>query len=370
MNLRRIDAAIASYGTKLGADGQARLAFFRGIWEIQQAAQERVHAVGSYQVSDADDLDVWYWDGTTSIFAQAPVRIDADLLVQTAREIAAYLTEHADLTPDDATALQAFAWEQLAGPQGAGEAEDADGTAQAGEAGSPTPAGDSAADAGGVEDPAGAPVLDCAPNPQLAGSDPADYLALVARWLEAGEVPGADLVVMALSLALRALLEPAQTAAMAAEHKAALAGYTTHAKPLRCPCCGGEPTLAYVGPTEASSGNGRILYCGQCGATWEVERVRCPHCGSRSQDKLHYVSVEGDEAHRIYACEECGRYTRTFFAPDATAGPSGSNTSAREALGLGAAFVPEVEDVVMATLDAVAQSDSYAQALAQAQAER
>lgn len=338
MNLKRIDAAIASYGTRLGADDQARLAFFRGIWEIQQAAEEKVHATGGYQVPAPADLDAWYWDGSTSIFANAPVATDAELLTQTARAIASYLAEHGGLSEADARALGSFDWERfLSAPSdvGAGAAQ-----AQAG--------------TGGTGD---------VPALALAGTDPADYLALAARWLEGAEVPAGDLVVMVLSLALRALLEPAQVSAMAAEHKAALDGYTTHTKPLRCPCCGGEPTLAYVGPTEASSGNGRVLFCGQCGATWEVERVRCPHCGSRSQDKLHYVSIEGDEAHRIYACEECGRYTRTFFAPDATATPGGAGVP-----GLGAAFVPEVEDVVMATLDAVAHSDSYAQALAAAKA--
>lgn len=325
MNLKKIDGAIASYDKDLADADKARLAFFRGIWGIQQTAEERVAAAAQaacglatatagYAVPDTADLDAWYWDDTTSIFAHAPVAIDAGELVRTAGEIAAYIAEQGSLTDEDAAALRAFDWGQLAG--------------------------DKAAVSG-------------APSLALAGSDPADYLALAAKWLEDAQVAGADIVLMVLSLALRAMLEPAQAAAMSAEHKAALAGYTTHTKPLRCPCCGGEPTLAYVGPTEASSGNGRVLYCGQCGSTWEVERVRCPHCGSRSQNKLHYVSIEQDDAHRIYACDDCGRYLRTFFAPDMK--------------GLGAPFVPEVEDVVMATLDAVAQSDDYAAALAKVQ---
>ena len=322
MNLKKIDGAIASYDKGLADADKARLAFFRGIWGIQQAAEERVAAAAQaaggpaaatagYAVPDAADLDAWYWDDTTSIFAHAPVCIDAEEFVRTAGEIATYVAEQAGLSEEDASALRAFDWACLAGGSGA-------------------------------------------PDLALAGSDPADYLALAAKWLENAQMAGGDVVLMVLSLALRAMLEPAQVAAMAAEHKAALDGYTTHTKPLRCPCCGGEPTLAYVGPTEASSGNGRVLYCGQCGAAWEVERVRCPHCGSRSQNKLHYVSVEQDDAHRIYACDDCGRYLRTFFAPDMK--------------GLGAPFVPEVEDVVMATLDAVAQSDDYAAALAKVQA--
>ena len=325
MNLKRIDGAIASYGKKLDDADRARLAFFRGIWDIQQAAGERVAAAAQatdgsaagYAVPDAADLDAWYWDDTTSIFAHAPVTVDAAELERTAGEIAAYVAERGSLSDEDAAALRSFDWKRLASGTGGKEQ-------------------------GGV------------PELALAGKDPADYLALVARWFEDAQVTGADVVLMVLSLALRALLEPAQAAAMAAEHKAAIDGYTTHTKPLRCPCCGGEPTLAYVGPTEASSGNGRVLYCGQCGATWEVERVRCPHCGSRSQNKLHYVSVADDDSHRIYACDECGRYTRTYFAADTT--------------GLGAPFVPEVEDVVMAKLDAVARSDDYAAALAKVQA--
>ena len=51
------------------------------------------------------------------------------------------------------------------------------------------------------------------------------------------------------------------------------------------------------------------------------------------------MSLEGDDAHRLYACDECGGYVRTRFIDPATLLP----------------FSPEVEDVVMATLDAVAQ---------------
>ncbi|MBS5450080.1 MAG: formate dehydrogenase accessory protein FdhE [Coriobacteriia bacterium] len=311
MNLKRIDGAIAARDTELDDAGKARLAFFRGIWGIQQAAQDRLAASGApaYTVPELDQLDAWYWDDATPVFAQAPVSVDSETLTRVCTELAAYIADNAGIDDEDVATLQAFDWTQLSS---------------------------------------------VVPDISLAGSDPADYLALVARKLEEQGAAGADTILMVLSLGLRALLEPAQSSVMAAEQKAALAGYTTHAKPLRCPCCGGEPTLAYVGPTPASSGNGRILYCGQCGATWEVERVRCPHCGTRSQEKLHYVSIEGDDAHRLYACDECGRYTRTFFAADAT--------------GIGAAFVPEVEDVVMATLDAVAQSPAYEAALERARA--
>ena len=76
----------------------------------------------------------------------------------------------------------------------------------------------------------------------------------------------------------------------------------------------------------------------------EFDRIRCPRCGTRNQGNLHYFNIEGDEGHRIGTCDECGSYIRTRFAGEGDNAP----------------YSPEVEDVVMARLDAVAMDPSFA----------
>ncbi|WP_418245429.1 hypothetical protein [Ellagibacter isourolithinifaciens] len=60
--------------------------------------------------------------------------------------------------------------------------------------------------------------------------------------------------------------------------------------------------------------------------------------------KVGYFNIEGDEGHRIGTCDECGSYIRTRFAGEGDNAP----------------YSPEVEDVVMARLDAVAMDPSFA----------
>lgn len=67
-------------------------------------------------------------------------------------------------------------------------------------------------------------------------------------------------------------------------------------------------------------------------------------CGMRNQGNLHYFNIEGDGGHRIGTCDECGNYIRTRFAGEGDNAP----------------YSPEVEDVVMARLDAVAMDPSFA----------
>ena len=59
---------------------------------------------------------------------------------------------------------------------------------------------------------------------------------------------------------------------------------------------------------------------------------------------MGYFNIEGDEGHRIGTGDECGSSIRTRFAG------AGDN----------APYSPEVEDVVMARLDAVAMDPSFA----------
>ena len=285
MNLSTIDAAIEAYRGTLPEADMRRLAFFRGIWEIQARSAERAGAAHPVDVPDASALEARYWAGEP-LLAHAPAHVDATLLAQTCVEIARYLAQDAGLDAQDVADLARTDWDALV----------------------------------------------AASDLALAGSDPQAFLEGL------GDVP--DVVRMVFSLALRPQVEPAQQAYMTALDAPLRAGYETHDKPLRCPVCGGAATVSCVGPTPMSAGNARRLSCTQCGCTWDFERVRCARCGTRMQGKLHYLSLEGDDAHRMHCCDACGGYTRTFFVKPGNA----------------AAYVPEVEDVVMARLDAAAAS--------------
>lgn len=108
--------------------------------------------------------------------------------------------------------------------------------------------------------------------------------------------------------------------------------------------CGTPASAAFVGETDAVDGRGRLLYCSTCGTQWAFDRIRCACCGTQSQTKLHYFHVEGDDAHRLQNCEECGDYMRTVF-----------QDSLKVPLSM------EVEDIVMANLDAIALDSRFRQ---------
>ena len=143
-----------------------------------------------------------------------------------------------------------------------------------------------------------------------------------------------QIAMSAVSLALRGLLEPVADALMDARKQADVA--MQH--PVQCPVCGCGATIAAVGASTSTSGGARQLFCTQCGTVWDFDRIRCARCGTRNQGHLHYYHVGEDDAHRIHTCDECGGYIRTVFQENILAPMS-----------------LDVEDVVMAKLDLVAQ---------------
>lgn len=110
--------------------------------------------------------------------------------------------------------------------------------------------------------------------------------------------------------------------------------------PLACPVCGYRETLSWVGEFTAHHGNERVKYCPLCATQWAFERIRCGRCGSKNQGHFHYTNEEHDNSHRILICDECHSYERVVFQEHLQS----------------PAFSIEVEDVVMAPLDALAQS--------------
>lgn len=152
-------------------------------------------------------------------------------------------------------------------------------------------------------------------------------------------VPESALPTLAVicACALRAhLLLPAKNAAQ---------DYTNSAdksvdSPLACPVCGYRETLSWVGEFTAHHGNERVKYCPLCATQWAFERIRCGRCGTKNQGHFHYTNEEHDNSHRILICDECHSYERVVFQEHLQS----------------PAFSIEVEDMVMAPLDALAQS--------------
>jgi FdhE protein len=294
MDLKSLDAALKAYQDKLPEETATRLAFFRGLWEIQDRNAHLVADQVGYEVATPAQLKQWYW-AEKPFFLQSPATIDIDLFVSALEEVAGYLADHAGLDEGNAATLRTYDWRALV-----------------------------------------------AEELSQAGYDPADYIETIRERAEKGDSAAtSSLATLVVALGLRAMLEPAARAAFAAVPDL-VEDNLRHDKPLRCPVCGGQATLAYVGDTASSQGKGRELYCATCGTVWEFERIRCARCGSTNQGKLHYFHLEGDDAHRLHECEECGDYIRTTFAEDVVA-----------------PFVPEVEDVVMTDLDQVAHDPRF-----------
>lgn len=185
----------------------------------------------------------------------------------------------------------------------------------------------------------------------LAGSKPEAFVVAFAQTLvDKGEDALDSAIAMdILSLALRCQLDkPAAKASKALKELRVF----EDPKPMLCPCCGSEPSISHVGAKTSSQGRGRALVCSQCGADWEFDRIKCAHCGEQNSTKLHYYNVEGDDAHRIATCDSCKGYMRTLFSQKGDLRP----------------VAYEVEDVVMANLDAIAADGRFEEAVAQASA--
>lgn len=297
MNIKLIDFAARAYERDGDTEACARIALLRPVWGIQARVAEQASAAletAGWCTPAADDLTSWYRAGMPFL-RKAPAPVDGALLAATAREVAEALAGSDSFDEATVRALRSCDWETL---------------------------------------------VECTAT-GLAGSDPAAYLDAVAASTTEGNGNLDDAVqtkLLVLALALRPQLDPVAEATMAALKPRLHKDRAKPSKPRRCPVCDSVPGLAYVGPTEDNKANGRTLYCAQCGATWEFERVRCVRCGTTDQEKLHYKSIEGDDMHRLHICDACNGYLRSFFSLD-------DNLRA---------FVPEVEDAVMANLDAVA----------------
>ena len=291
MDLKLVHEAVEAYANDAEAADRARLEFFEGLFAIQQEQADLVAAECGYEAPAAEDAGAWYWEGEAAL-AHAPISIDAASFSGFAAKVAAYMAEHAGFAEQAAAALAAYDWEAFC--------QKAD--------------------------------------LSLAGRDPMafleDFLVRIDEFDVPAELP-ANVAALVVRAALRPYLQVAQEAVMAAlgDEVSRRAGDA----PVACPVCGTPAGASIVHDGGAQGASGREQFCSSCGCQWPYERIRCGVCGQKNQGHLHYFHIEGDSAHRLQKCDDCGQYERVVFQSDIKTAPC-----------------MDVEDVVMARLDHVA----------------
>ncbi len=289
MDMSLVSRATDAYlGTLKGTD-HARLRFFEGLWEVQQA----VVPDRPYEPIGARAAEETFRAGR-SVFEVNSPEIPVEQYLDTLSRIVRYVAGMAGLPAGQPEALAAI-------------------------------------DFGAAIDER---------RLAVAAFAPATFISAVQESLgivgDSALKPAA--LAFVLASALTPFLEGPAALSMGVLDSAALEACDS----IDCPICGSAATIAYVGETPSSLGVGRRLWCGLCHTEWDVERIRCARCGGRSQDNLHYLHIEGDEAHRLHVCDECHGYIRTVFQADTTK-----------------PIAMPVEDVMMADLDAIARDRGY-----------
>lgn len=83
-------------------------------------------------------------------------------------------------------------------------------------------------------------------------------------------------------------------------------GYWPHGY---CPICAAWPILAELRGLDRS----RRLRCGRCGADWEVQWLRCIHCGEQDHQRLGSLVPEGGgETLKVETCATCRGYLKSI----------------------------------------------------------
>ena len=292
MDLRIIHEAIEAYKASASPADAARLDFFEGLFALQQQRADDEARSMSFNGLASDEAEAAYC-AFQPLLAKAPAVIDKTRFFGTCKRVSDYIADGAGLEEGVVEGLRALDWYKLVGQF----------------------------------------------DLKLAGSQPAEFVEGCLKGFDAfgigSDVP-ASIVMMVVSFALRAHLQPAAEQLFALVPKAVRAG-ARYEHPLSCPVCGSPATASHVAAASGIDGRSREQYCSMCGTVWPFERMRCGVCGTENATRLHYFHVEGDSSHRLQNCDECGQYQRMVFEED-----------------LSIPLCMEVEDVVMAKLDAIA----------------
>lgn len=109
-----------------------------------------------------------------------------------------------------------------------------------------------------------------------------------------------------------------------------------------CPACGTPSSSGIIRDEGDLQGGRRWLSCPTCRTQWEYARIRCARCGIRTHTVLEYLYDDTDPGHRVHVCDNCHGYALISFEKD-----------------LKIIAVPEVEEVVMVPLEAVAAERGF-----------
>jgi FdhE protein len=76
-----------------------------------------------------------------------------------------------------------------------------------------------------------------------------------------------------------------------------------------CPICGKHPDFAVLDERERGR---RQLVCLTCNLQWPFKRMGCAYCGNTDYHQLGYLVIDEVPGYRIYHCEKCLSYLKTF----------------------------------------------------------
>ena len=75
-----------------------------------------------------------------------------------------------------------------------------------------------------------------------------------------------------------------------------------------CPVCGSKSHFSRL---QSEDGQ-RFMFCDRCFSEWKVRYLFCVHCGHDRPGDIRYLNVENDEAYKLYLCDNCKGYLKTF----------------------------------------------------------
>jgi FdhE protein len=78
--------------------------------------------------------------------------------------------------------------------------------------------------------------------------------------------------------------------------------------PNICPLCGAKSSFSRLQPEDGQ----RLMFCDHCFAEWKVQYLACVYCGHDTPGEINYLKVDDDKAYRVYVCEKCKGYLKTY----------------------------------------------------------
>ncbi len=78
--------------------------------------------------------------------------------------------------------------------------------------------------------------------------------------------------------------------------------------PNICPICGAKSSFSRL---QSEDGQ-RLMFCEHCFAEWKVQYLACVYCGHDTPGDINYLKVDEDESYRVYVCEKCKGYLKTY----------------------------------------------------------